>query len=132
MVASDLPAAVPPPFPAALFATSEARRLAIFSLVFEPAAKSKTNGVRLAKDYDAPVDCRYVPPVAELFALPVLLADRFVVGSCELEESLSLLELPESDPPELPESEPEELESDELPLLDSVVLVDFLRWGIVI
>lgn len=45
-------------------------------------------------------------------------------GSLELEESLSLLELPESEPPELPESDPLELESDELPLLDSV-LVDF-------
>lgn len=43
-------------------------------------------------------------------------------GSLELEESLSLLELPESDPPELPESDPLELESDELPLLDSVLV----------
>lgn len=52
-----------------------------------------------------------------------------MVVSCELEESLSLLELPESLPLELLSLE---LESDELPLLDSVLLVDFFLGGILI
>lgn len=59
--------------------------------------------------------------------LELLLLALGVVVSCELEESLSLLELPDSLPLELLSLE---LESDELALLDSVLLVDFLRGGI--
>lgn len=61
-----------------------------------------------------------------VLALELLLLVLGVVVSCELEESLSLLELPES----LPELLSLELESDELPLLDSVLLVDFFLGGI--
>lgn len=84
--------------------TSELRRLTILSFVF---------------------DCVTFPLVAPASAELLLFVGRGD-GSLELEESLSLLELPESEPPELPESDPLELESEELPLLDSV-LVDFFR-----
>lgn len=62
-----------------------------------------------------------------VLALKLLLLALGVAVSCELEESLSLLELPESLPLELLSLE---LESDELPLLDSVLLVDFFLGGI--
>lgn len=62
-----------------------------------------------------------------VLALEPLLLGLGVAVSCELEESLSLLELPESLPLELLSLE---LESDELPLLDSVLLVDFFLGGI--
>lgn len=83
--------------PDALLATSELRRRTTFSLAL---------GV---------------------LALELVLLVLAVVVSCELDESLSLLELPESLPLELLSLE---LESEELPLLDSVLLVDFFLGGI--
>lgn len=89
--------------------------------LFETEAFDATSELRRRTTFSATVAALGV------LALELLLLVLGIAVSCELEESLSLLELPESVPLELLSLE---LESEELPLLDSVLLVDFFLGGI--